>query len=75
MRARNWVFKYYLCEVQIDYQASCLIEKRKLIEKQKTKETYLPLKNIRDYWANFVNLHDNIFLIMAVAKSGMLSVY
>jgi len=39
------------------------------------KEKYLTLKKIRDYWANFWNLHDNIFLIIAVVKSSMLSLY
>jgi hypothetical protein len=75
MRGRNWVFKYYLYEVQADYQASCLIEKRKLIEKQNMKEKYLTLKNIRDYWTNFLNLHDNVFLMVEMVKSSMLNVY
>jgi hypothetical protein len=75
MRAKNWVFKYNLYEGQAAYQASRLTEKRKLTEKHKMKETYLTLKNIRDCWANFVNLHANIFMIIAVVKSSMLSVY
>jgi hypothetical protein len=43
------VTKYCLYEVQADYQASYLIEKRKVIKKQTMKEKYLTLKNIRDY--------------------------